>query len=59
MQAGIAEDPDLLRCNRELWERADRAGLDLVHVEHPGGHELSAWRHALGQALPHLLTDSG
>lgn len=59
MQAGIVEDPDLLRCNRELWERADQAGLDLVHVEHPGGHELSAWRHGLAQALPHLLTDPG
>ncbi len=59
MQAGTAEDPDLLRCNRELWERADQLGLDLVHVEHPGGHELSAWRHGLGQALPYLLSDSG
>jgi enterochelin esterase-like enzyme len=38
-----------------LWERADAAGLDLVHLEHPGGHELSAWRSGLEQALPHLL----
>jgi enterochelin esterase-like enzyme len=59
MQAGTAEDRDLLRCNRDFWERADRAGLDLVHVEHPGGHELSAWRQGLGQALRHLLADSG
>lgn len=59
MQAGAAEDPDLLRCNRELWQRADQVGLDLVHVEHPGGHELSAWRQGLAQALPHLLTQSG
>lgn len=59
MQAGTGEDPDLLRCNRELWERADQAGLDLVHVEHPGGHELSAWRQGVRQALPHLLTEPG
>jgi enterochelin esterase-like enzyme len=58
MQAGAAEDPELLRCNRDLWARADQAGLDLVHVEHPGGHELSAWRHGIAQALPHLLTPS-
>ena len=59
MQAGAAEDPELLRCNREFWRAADAEGLDLVHVEHPGGHELSAWRKGLGQALPHLLTRSG
>jgi enterochelin esterase-like enzyme len=59
MQAGAAEDPDLLRSNRELWVSADEAGLDLAHVEHPGGHELSAWRHGLAQALPHLLRASG
>jgi enterochelin esterase-like enzyme len=59
MQAGTAEDPDLLRCNRELWARADAAGLDLAHVEHPGGHELSAWRDGLRQALPHLLGETG
>jgi enterochelin esterase-like enzyme len=55
MEAGLTDRPDLLRCNRELWERADAAGLDLVHHEHPGGHELSAWRSGLEQALPHLL----
>jgi enterochelin esterase-like enzyme len=55
MQAGSTELPDLLPRNRELWERAEAAGLDLVHLEHPGGHELSAWRSGLEQALPHLL----
>jgi enterochelin esterase-like enzyme len=55
MQAGSTEGPELLPCNRDLWERADAAGLDLVHLEHPGGHELSAWRSGLEQALPHLL----
>ena len=59
MQAGAADDPDLLRCNREFWKAADEARLDLVHVEHPGGHELSAWRKGLRHALPHLLTRSG
>ena len=59
MQAGTAEDPDLLRSNREFWESADAAGLDLAHVEHSGGHELSAWRDGLGQALRHLLRESG
>jgi enterochelin esterase-like enzyme len=59
MQVGAAEDAELLRCNREFWERADRAGLDLVHVEHPGGHELSAWRHGIAQALSHLLAEPG
>ena len=59
MQAGAAEDPALLRSNRELWKAADEAGLDLVHVEHPGGHELSAWRQGLSRALPHLLPESG
>ncbi|WP_256793222.1 alpha/beta hydrolase-fold protein [Terrabacter sp. Ter38] len=59
MQAGTAEDPDLLRSNREFWEGADAASLDLVHVEHSGGHELSAWRSGLGQALPHLLREPG
>lgn len=57
MQAGTAEDPDLLRSNRDLWERAERIGLDLVHLEPPGGHELSAWRIGLGQALGHLLRE--
>jgi enterochelin esterase-like enzyme len=55
MQAGSTELPALLPSNRDLWERADAAGLDLVHLEHPGGHELSAWRNGLEQALPHLL----
>jgi enterochelin esterase-like enzyme len=55
MQAGVTEGPDLLPRNRDLWERADAAGIDLVHREHPGGHELSAWRDGLMQALPHLL----
>ena len=59
MQAGAAEDPELLRCNRELWQRTDRAGFDLVHVEHSGGHELSAWRQGLGHALPYLLNRPG
>lgn len=59
MQAGAAEDPDLLRCNRELWQRADQAGLDLAHVEHPDGHELFAWRQGLEHALPHLLNQPG
>lgn len=36
MQAGAAEDPALLRSNREFWKAADEARLDLVHVEHPG-----------------------
>ena len=58
MQAGTDEDPELLRSNREFWKAADEASLDLVHVEHPGGHELSAWRQGLSQALPHLLTES-
>ena len=58
MQAGTAEDPDLLRSNRDLWERADRAGLDLVHLEQPGGHELSAWRSGLQLGLRHLLRRS-
>jgi len=30
-------------------------GLELVHLEHPGGRELSVWRSGLEQALPHLL----
>ena len=51
MQAGTAEDPDLLRSNREFWERADAGGLDIAHVEHSGGDELSAWRDGIGQAL--------
>jgi enterochelin esterase-like enzyme len=55
MQAGSTELPALLPRNRALWERADAAGLDLVHLEHPGGHELSAWRSGLEHALPHLL----
>jgi enterochelin esterase-like enzyme len=57
MQAGAAEDPELLRSNREFWKAADEASLDLVHVEHSGGHELSAWRQGLSRALPHLLTE--
>jgi enterochelin esterase-like enzyme len=56
MQVGTAEDSELLESNRDLWDRADRSGLDLVHLEHPGGHELAAWRSGLEQALPHLLT---
>jgi enterochelin esterase-like enzyme len=56
MQAGSADDPALLRSNREFWKAADEARLDLVHVEHSGGHELSAWRQGLSRALPHLLT---
>jgi enterochelin esterase-like enzyme len=55
MQVGVGEDANLVRCNRELWARAVAAGLDLAHLEHPGGHELSAWRSGLRQALPHLL----
>jgi enterochelin esterase-like enzyme len=58
MQAGAADDPALLRSNRELWKAADEARLDLVHVEHPGGHEISAWRQGLSRALPHLLTET-
>lgn len=58
MQAGTDEDAELLAANRDFWERADRAGLDLVHREFPGGHELSAWRAGLTQALPHLLSGS-
>ena len=58
MQAGAAEDPALLRSNRAFWKAADQASLDLVHVEHPGGHELPAWRQGLSQALPHLLTQT-
>jgi enterochelin esterase-like enzyme len=57
MQAGTDEDPDLLRCNRDLWARARLAGLDLFHQEHPGGHELAAFRRALAQALPYLLEE--
>jgi enterochelin esterase-like enzyme len=53
MQAGTAEDPDLLRCNREFWESADAAGLDTAYVEHSGGHELSAWRY--GSNRPCLI----
>jgi enterochelin esterase-like enzyme len=59
MQAGTDEDPDLLRCNRDLWARARRARLDLVHCEHSGGHELAEFRRSLEQALPHLLQGSG
>jgi enterochelin esterase-like enzyme len=55
MQAGSTEGPALLPSNRDLWGRADAIGLDLVHLEHPGGHELSAWRSGLELALPHLL----
>jgi enterochelin esterase-like enzyme len=55
MQAGSTELPDLLPSNRDLWERTDATGLDLVHLEHPGGHELSAWRSGSEQALPHRL----
>ena len=33
--------PDSLRSNREFWKAADEARLDRIHVEHPGGHELS------------------
>jgi enterochelin esterase-like enzyme len=55
MQAGTDERADLLQCNRDLWARAHQAGLDLVHHEHPGGHELAAFRRGLEQALPHLL----
>jgi enterochelin esterase-like enzyme len=58
MTAGAADDPTLLRSNREFWKAADEAGLDLVHEEHPGGHELSAWRMGLSRALPHLLKDT-
>lgn len=58
MQAGVAEDPELLRSNREFWKAADEASLDIVHVEHPGGHELSAWRPGLRRALPHLLAET-
>ena len=58
MQAGVAEDPELLRSNREFWKAADEAGLDIVHVEHRGGHELSAWRQGLSRALPHLLAET-
>ncbi len=58
MTAGAADDPLLLRSNREFWKAADEMSLDLIHVEHPGGHELSAWRMALSRALPHLLTGS-
>lgn len=58
MQAGAAEDPELLRSNREFWKAADEASLDLIHVEHSGGHELSAWRQGLSRALPHLLTET-
>jgi enterochelin esterase-like enzyme len=56
MQAGSDEDAELLAANRNLWERAGRAGLDLAHREFRGGHELSAWRAGLGLALPHLLS---
>lgn len=58
MQAGTDEDPDLLRCNRDLWARARRAELDLMHHEHPRGHELAEFRRGLAQALPHLLQAS-
>lgn len=58
MVAGTAEDPDLLRCNREFWKAADQAGLDLVHMEHPGGHELSTSVPWLRDALQYLLTES-
>ena len=58
MQAGVADDPELLRSNREFWKAADEASLDIVHVEHPGGHELSAWRQGLSRALPHLLAET-
>lgn len=55
MQVGTDEDAELLAANRDLWVRADRLGLDLVHHEFAGGHELSAWRSGLKAALPHLL----
>src|SRR3954453_5806908 len=55
MQAGSDEDSALLAANRDLWGRADDAGLDLVHREFDGGHELSAWRAGLALALPQLL----
>jgi enterochelin esterase family protein len=58
MQAGSNEDAELLAANRDLWERADDAGLDLVHREFEGGHELSAWTAGLALALPHLLSGS-
>ena len=55
MQAGKNDRPDLLRCNRDFWARADDAGMDLVHREDDGGHELAAFRTGLGHALLHLL----
>ena len=58
MTAGAADDPKLLRSNREFWKAADEASLDLMYVEHPGGHELSAWRLGLSRALPYLLTET-
>ena len=58
MQVGSNEDAELLAANRDLWERADDAGLDLVHREFEGGHELSAWTAGLALALPHLLSGS-
>ena len=59
MQAGSDEDAELLAANRDLWERADKAGLDVAHREFRGGHELSAWRAGLALALPHLLSRAG
>ena len=58
MQAGSEEDARLLAANRDFWERAGESGLDLVHREFAGGHELSAWRAGLALALPHLLSGS-
>jgi enterochelin esterase-like enzyme len=59
MQAGSEEDARLLAANRDLWGRADDAGLDLVHQEFKGGHELSAWSAGLAVAMPHLLAGPG
>ena len=58
MQAGSEEDADLLAANRDLWQRADEAGLDLVHREFQGGHDLSAFQDGLAVAMPHLLSGS-
>lgn len=55
MTVGRADDASLVAANREFWAEAERAGLDLVHDEHDGGHELAGWRAGLTRALPHLL----
>jgi enterochelin esterase-like enzyme len=46
---------DLLPRNRDLWERGDAAGLELVHLEHPRGHSCPPGGAVSSRGLPHLL----